>query len=302
MLDAAWLVILGMLLLGKLCQFAQVFEHQTAAQVLNRYVIYAALPPLVISTLQSLQFNTMLLWMVLLPWLMMIVSVSLMFVIGRVLHWSKAVTGAMMMLTALGNTSFLGFPIVTALLGSEALPAAMFYDQFGSFLMLSSVGLLIAAHYGHTDEVSLRSITLSIIKFPPFIALIIGLLPIPWHENLLTAMSQMGASLVPVACFAVGLQWRWRLQRRHWLPLSIGLGTKMILLPLLAGVVMYFAQVPNNIAQVGLLEAGMPPMITAGAIASAAGLDRDLASAMVGFGVVLALFSLPLLNNLAWFS
>jgi predicted permease len=47
-------------------------------------------------------------------------------------------------------------------------------------------------------------------------------------------------------------------------------------------------------AQVAILEAGMPPMITAGAMASMAGLVPELCAALVGYGVAIAFVSVPL--------
>jgi len=42
----------------------------------------------------------------------------------------------------------------------------------------------------------------------------------------------------------------------------------------------------NMAAKVSILESGMAPMITAGAIASMAGLAPRLSSAIVGYGIV----------------
>lgn len=304
MIDPAWLVIIGTLAAGKLCQRFQVFQGPqeppgAAPALLNRYVIYIALPPLVINSLQSLQLETALLWMVILPWLLLGLSVVLVLSLSRWLGWNRATTGALLMLIPLGNTSFLGYPIISATLGETALPPAVIYDQFGSFIMLSSYGLYIAARYGaHPDgqdhTPGIATMLGKILRFPPFIALVIGLLPISWPTSLLQAMKTVGGSLVPVACFAVGLQWRLRVSRAHWLPLFVGLGSKMFVLPFAAALILWWAQPPAPLSLVGIMQAGMPPMITAGAIAAASGLERDLAAAMVGFGIITAFISLPL--------
>jgi predicted permease len=50
--------------------------------------------------------------------------------------------------------------------------------------------------------------------------------------------------------------------------------------------------------QASVLESAMPPMITAGALAISHRLAPGLAAALVGYGTVLALLSLPLWHAL----
>ncbi|GAB4185410.1 MAG: AEC family transporter [Wenzhouxiangellaceae bacterium] len=290
---AIWLILL-MLISGKLYRQWRVVEPAQAAVVLNRYVIDIALPALIIVALRDLQWQADLIGLVATPWLLTLIMAALIVWLARLYQWPDGVTGVLLLLVPLGNTAFLGYPIVTALLGEVALPAAVIYDQFGSFLLLSSYGLFIAARYGSQESISLRLIVMRILRFPPFIALIIALLPLPWPSTVLSAFSMIGASLVPVACFAVGLQWRIRLPRRHWSPLIHGLSAKLVLMPLLAWLWLWLMQTDHGLLAVGVLQSGMPSMITAGAIAVSAGLDEELSAALVGSGLIVALFSLAL--------
>ena len=50
--------------------------------------------------------------------------------------------------------------------------------------------------------------------------------------------------------------------------------------------------------RVSIFEAGMPAMITAGALAISEDLDPELAAAMVGYGIILSFGSLALLYPL----
>jgi predicted permease len=45
-----------------------------------------------------------------------------------------------------------------------------------------------------------------------------------------------------------------------------------------------------------VLQSAAPPMVTAGVVAVAAGLDEDLVSFMVGVGTLVSFLSLPLLS------
>jgi hypothetical protein len=48
-------------------------------------------------------------------------------------------------------------------------------------------------------------------------------------------------------------------------------------------------------AKISVFEAGMPPMVTAGALALIAGLAPELTAALVGLGLMVSFLTLPLL-------
>lgn len=288
-----------MIAAGKLCRQLAIFDPKPAAEIFNRYIIYIALPALVIPVLQKLVFEYALIWLVALPWILMLLMAALVIAASWLTQWPRQVTGALLLLIPLGNTAFLGYPVVQALLGPEALPLAVIYDQFGSFVMLSSYGLIIAAHFSARQQPGMIEIMLRVVRFPPFVALLIALLPIPWPDSALQTFTAIGASLVPVACFAVGLQWRIRVANHHWLPLTFGLSSKLIVMPLLAAFILSKAGTSQALSEVGIIQSAMPPMITAGAIAVNAGMDEELVAAMLGFGIICSIFTLPLWQLLA---
>jgi hypothetical protein len=76
------------------------------------------------------------------------------------------------------------------------------------------------------------------------------------------------------------------------------LAIKMGLCPLIAFALSIALHMRDLPAQVAIMEAAMPPMITAGAMASMAGLAPELCAALVGYGVVIAFVSVPLLAAL----
>jgi predicted permease len=104
----------------------------------------------------------------------------------------------------------------------------------------------------------------------------------------------MGDALVPVAMFAVGLKLTLRMSRQDLAGMAIGFAFKMGFMPLLALRLARWLGAPEDVAAVATLESAMPPMITAGALAMDAGLRPQLAAALVGYGILLALVTLPL--------
>src|SRR3546814_11284944 len=85
-----------------------------------------------------------------------------------------------MLVTPLGNTTFLGLAMVESLLGEEELTRAIAFDQLGSFLGLAVYGSFTAAHYGNRDG-GVAPVALRLPPFPPFIP-VLASIPIRWVE------------------------------------------------------------------------------------------------------------------------
>ena len=285
-----------MLILGHVCARARALP-ETAPEVLNRFVITISLPAVVLRLIPKLHLEPSLLAVVAVPWVLAVVFASLVHVVSKAFGFSRGVTGALMLCVPLGNTSFLGFPMVSALLGPDAVRFAVLYDQLGSFLLLSTYGLVVVARFSGEAEPSLSTVLLRVLKFPPFLALLFAFLPIPRPQVVESVLERVGDTLVPLAMFAVGLKLSLRPPREAG-PLFFGLGAKMILSPLVAFGFLKLVGASPDAARVGVFEAGMPSMITAGALSILAGLAPELAAALVGYGVLLALLTLPILARL----
>jgi predicted permease len=203
------------------------------------------------------------------------------------------------MLIPLGNTSFFGFPMVRAFFGEQALRYAVLYDQLGSFMALSIYGSTILAIYGSGQFRPRPSrVARKIILFPPFIALVIafGLRPlgVVYPPLLTQLLNLLAGTLVPLVMVAVGFQLELRMERQVAWPLSVGLTIKLLAAPAAAWAVCRGLGLEGEAVRVSIFEAGMPPMITAGAMAIAADLSPRLAAALVGIGMVASCVTLPI--------
>ena len=90
------------------------------------------------------------------------------------------------------------------------------------------------------------------------------------------------------------MQLRLKLPRRYLAPLGIGLVAKLIALPLLAVALCAAFGLTGDLRAVAVFQTAMPTMMTTGALLSMAGLAPELAAAMVGYGTVLSIVTLPL--------
>jgi predicted permease len=265
----------------------------SASDVLNRFVIDVCVPATILRLVPTLHMEAGLAVLVAVPWAAAAAAFCLAQLLGRALSLSRHERVALMLCTGLGNTSFLGFPLIGALLGEGAVPLAAVYDQLGSFLLLCLVTPFVVAAAAGTARPSARDIAIRVVTFPPFVALVLALLPVPhaaWFDDTLLTF---GRALVPVAMFAVGLKLRLTPPRRAHV-FALGLVVKMVMMPLGAWLVLRSLGVAQPLLRVAVLETAMPAMISAGAIAMAAGLAPELVAGWVGWGIVLAQLSVPM--------
>ncbi len=280
---------------------------EAAPAALGTFVVFVSLPALVLAQVPPLlataSLDSDVLVPVSMPWLTFVIAFVVVTVLGKRAGWSRAAIGTLVLTVGLGNTSFVGYPLIASLLGNDALRFAVLVDQPGSFLALSTLGVAAGTWFAG-GRVGAGAMARRIFAFPPLIALVVAVL---WGASGTyrsgTAAGEMleklAATLVPVALVTVGAQLRVdpTLLRAHWRPLALGLGLKLVALPALFYVFYVHVLSLRGLAvEVTVLQSAMSPMITAGVLAVELGLDIELASLMLGVGIPLSLVTVPLWN------
>ena len=296
----AFALVLAMLVLGYLFQRLKVLPAD-AAQALTLVVLYVCLPAAVLRYAPRLELSGALLGVAAVPWLLLVATVLAVGALARLLKLRRDQHGVLLLSVALGNTSFLGYPLTRALIGEDALPYAVVYDQFGAFLIMSTFGLWVLARYGGDAVPSPREMARKVLLFPPLWALVVGLTVMPasppsWIDGALLRLSE---ALLPLAMLTIGLSVQFALPRDELKPLAAGLVLKLALMPALALLLVPLLGMTGDMARTTVLEAAMPSMVTAGALAIAQGMAPRLAAAMVGYGLLLSLVTLPLWARVA---
>lgn len=287
----ALLTVLSMLLVGYLLRRLGRLPDN-AADVLNRFVIDICLPATILRLVPKLSLGAGVAPLVVLPWAMAGLSYVLVRLLARPLGLDATTRTALFLATALGNTSFLGFPLCNALLGDRSIPLAAVYDQFGSFLMLSTIAPLALGAVTGDERPKPRELARKVLGFPPFLALVVALLPLPHPAFLDPLLAVAATPLIPVAMVAVGFKIRLTPPRPKRV-LIAGLVLKLLVLPAAAWAVAKALGAPPLVLQVAVLETAMPTMVTAGALLMAHGVATELAAAFVGWGLVIALVTVP---------
>ncbi len=244
----------------------------------------------------KIQWNAQLLYPILVAWIIFFLSWLVFALLGKHFGWSRKLTGCLIICSGLSNTSFLGFPIITALYGESGMKTAILVDQPGSFVVLSTLGILVATLYSKGQTSGLQ-IVKKIAFFPPFITFVIACLMNCYDYELPAFFQQglkiIGAGVTPLALVSVGLQLQFDSKSKHWSFLRLGLFYKLLIAPaFLFLLYVVLLQQRSEVIQVALLESAMAPMITGCILAASHGLKPKLCSMMIGFGIPISFFTL----------
>ena len=265
-------------------------------KLLNKIVIYFCLPALALYYIPKIEGSNELLYPIGVAWITFAGAYLFFTFLGKKFGWSKKLIGCLIITAGLGNTSFLGFPIIKALYGEEGMKTAILVDQPGSFVVLSTFAIVVATLYS-TGKPNAVQIVKKIAIFPPFITFLIAclmnFLNLDFHDHIQFIFQKLGSIMTPLAMLSVGLQLKFDRKSKHWNFLGFGLLYKLILTPaiiyLLYVVVLHQH---SKTIEVAVMESAMAPMITASILATSHGLKPRLSSMMVGFGIPLSFITL----------
>lgn len=263
---------------------------------LNGFIVHVSLPALTLHHLRHASFDASIAAPLVTVWLLFASGIAFFFLAQRLFRWPASTTGALILTGALGNTSFVGLPMIECFFGREHLGVGILMDQLGTYVALSTVGLLVAATLS-SGELRARAIAQRMLTFPPFVAVLVALasapLPLPqWVDGILL---RLGDTLAPLALLSVGFQLRLDALCGRWRPLAAGLGYKLVAGPLVVlAALAAFAELDDPVVQIAVFEAAMAPMIGGAVVAAQHRLDPELVALMLGIGIPLSFVTVPL--------
>ncbi|HEX8014456.1 MAG TPA: AEC family transporter [Flavobacterium sp.] len=292
-----FILIFFFLFLGLLLQRVKGFPSNTY-KILNKIVIYLCLPAITLYHIPKIKWSNELLFPIGAGWITFILAFVFFHLLGKKLKWSNKLIGCLILTAGLSNSSFLGYPIIEALFGKKGLETAVLVDQPGTFVVVSTLGIFVAAFYSKGSPDTL-SIIRKILLFPPFLMFVLACLMNVYDYDLdsiiLSILLKVGSFVTPLALLSVGLQLSFDRKSQHWKFLRLGLFFKLILVPfvLLVLYVFIFNQHSEAI-KITIMETAMAPMITGAILASTYGLKPKLSSMMIGFGIPISFLTLAI--------
>ncbi len=263
---------------------------------LTSAVYYFFLPALVFEVLSTTHLSLDSLRLSFLAASGVLAGLGLAWLACRACGMAPAVTGAVVLASAFPNATYLGLPVLEAVLGPPGRSIAIQYDLFACLPLLLTVGVLSARHFGRGDDRYHPLVAL--MRVPALVAALLAVLSNHFGWSLpdfaARAVHAAGAAVIPIMLVAVGMSLQpARLWRTNPGPVAMAALIQLLLMPLLV----YFLSGPvgmQGALRTGVvLEAAMPSMLLGIVICDRYRLDTGVYAAAVTLTTALAFLSLP---------
>ena len=207
----------------------------------------------------------------------------------------KPTQGSLLLASMVGNTGYLGYPVILSLVGTQYFAWALFYDLLGTTIGAYGLGVALAAQYGGNVN-NYSNVIKAIIINPALWSFAAGLLmrQITLPTLVVSCLDVVAWSSIAASLILIGM----RLSKlTSWGSLklaSISLTIKMIIVPLILGISLSSFGLTGKTAQVLVLQMAMPPAFATLVLAETFNLDRELAVTTLAVGSMILLITLPL--------
>lgn len=264
-------------------------------RAVNAWVMFVSLPALVFRSIHGVTLDAAMLLSSASFWLIFAVPAVVTLVLVR-RGGSREQLGALALCSGLGNTAFVGLPLIEAIAGKDALGPAAVVDQLGSFLALFLFAMPFAAWLGGTRTTGAQWVG-KLFKSPALIALVLALAlrAVTVPPSVGEVINRLADMLSPLALASIGWQLDLSALAGNGKRVAVGLTWKLLVAPaMVLGLMLLFRGQLGFTEKVIIAQAAMAPMVTAGVVASDHRLAPGLASALIAVGVPLSLISVPL--------
>jgi predicted permease len=261
-------------------------------KIVNAWVINLALPAVAIKYLPHIQLGPHLLLPAIAPVIVFAGGIVFVSLFLRRQAVDKATLAGMMLMAGLGNTGFVGLPLVAAYFGKENLGTAVILDQSTVFLF-STVGAYIAISASGKGKVKASELILKLARFPPLIAslLSISLLRVIDIGEIEPLVNDIAATTAPLALFSIGLQLKFNDLKSQIGQASPVLLYKLFLAPALCFIVALLFHFKGLHAQISIFQMSMPSLLSAAVIANEYDLNPKLINLIAASSIVLGLIT-----------
>lgn len=276
-------------------------QGNAAADVLGRVIVDVTMPALLVHVLAAQDLEWSASSALLATTAAFVASAVIGTGLARVLGQDRRAQGAAGLTASFCNTGFLGFPLMLALFPGDgaASSAALLVDTFNTTLLLWTLGAGFATRMGRGGELDVKT-SLRMLVRPMTLAVLLGLalrtagitIP-PFLDGTLAAL---GACTSPLVFLTLGIQLDVAALRGRLVSLGATTVVKLLLSPLLCLLVVRTLRLPEPVASVAVLQAGMPSAMASVIVAADSGCERAYAAGAATLSTIGCLLSLPLVG------
>ncbi|MFA5419824.1 MAG: AEC family transporter [Bacteroidales bacterium] len=288
-----------------------VFKSEDS-ELFSRLVMHITLPALIFSSLAVKVFNDQYIKMAGIMALIEIAMISLAWFLANLFKIQRSEKGALMLVSAFGMTTMLGYPIIQQMFPNNAMAMeeAVITSEFGVGLLLFILGPLIAMHFGE-NIVQGRVIAKSVEKFfvsPIFISFIAGIgfsfIPIdhsnPAFNTFIHFFDFIGNANLFLVAITIGLIVEFKHVKKTYWFLGIAVILKLFLKPMLSVWLTNDPHFTQMMREIVVVETALPSAILTAVFAKHYNCRPDLVSLTIMVTLILSVLSMGVIFNLAF--
>ena len=268
--------------------------HPAAHKGINTWILYLALPAVSFKYLPKVEWSQEMLFPILSTVVIAVGSLFYMKFYSKAKGYSERSQRSLELASGYSNTSFIGFPLISAFYGEQYLSIAIICDQT-MFLCLSTIGIVSALKGGSNGSGTISSsfILKRLFTFPPFLGCISALI-LSQFVDLSPAepfFDKLAATVGPLALFSVGLQLKFNGWRKLWSQISMSMVYKLMIAPAVVMLLALVIGIKGDVAKISIFEAAMPTLVTSSIIAEQFKLNTKLTNLIIGISIIVGFFT-----------
>lgn len=262
--------------------------HPDAHKGINTWILYIALPAVSFKYLPKVKWSAEMLFPILSTILVAVCCFFIMMFYSKYKGYSRRSRSTLELASGYSNTSFIGFPLISAFYGESLLSIAIICDQT-MFLALSTLGIIAAVKGGSkSGKVSAKFILKRLITFPPLLGCVfaLGLSQFIDFSSAEPFFDKLAATVSPLALFSVGLQLKFNGWKKLIPQMSFSMLYKLILAPAIVLALALLFNIKGSVAKISVFEAAMPTVVTSSIIAEQFRLNTKLTNLIIGVSII----------------
>ena len=285
-------ILIGMIFLAMGLRRLGVIKEEYGG-LFARLIIQYTLPALIFGALSVSQFDLKKLLLAVVMIVSQGICGGLAWWISRILRLSRAKKGALILASTFTSSGFLGYAVVKEIYAhnSQALSDAAIASELGVGMIIFTIGVIIAIHFG-ISEASPREKRLQALKFfwsPIFFSLVLGVIfsfiPLDRGNWLIAGfyslLRTIAAGNTLLVTLTIGVMLHFKDLRRVLPVVLLACLIKLIIQPLLAYGQSQILDFPLLWHQIVVLEAAMPTAALTAVFAKRYGCDAELTTILV---------------------
>ena len=267
---------------------------QRIPALLGKFLFWIGVPLSIIGFLQQADLHAGVWVAPIVAWIAIALSASFACLWLKRSPLSKPAKGSFLLSAMVGNTGYLGYPIVLALVGEKFFAWAVLYDTIGSTLGAYGLGAALAARFGGKSRNS-SEFLLAVLKNPALWSFWIGLglRSIALPLAITTVLRGCAWTMVAIALLLLGMRLSQIPSGLSFRSAAVSLSIKMLIVPLLVGLALPYFGIHGAPRLVLVLQMAMPPAFATLVLTEAYDLDRELTVTALAIGSILLLLLLP---------